>query len=179
MSIIKRIGAIVKSRKEAPPAPARSAIEDSRVGDIVSVNLEQYVITGKVEYFDRGFPPHRIAYYLRDGKNISCLLVEKGRQNECFLCEFMEGSLDNPDEVPTRLDVDGEVSFDLEWNRTDLTRSEGQTDFRSGDEVLLWRYCSEGEAYFFLQWQDGKFVAMSGERLPAGEVKFLRSDTLA
>jgi len=179
MSIMKRIGAIVKSRKEAPPAPPQNPFEEARIGDIVSVDLEQYVISGKVVYFDRGYPPHRIAYYLRDGKNISCLLIEKGREYECFLCEFVEGSLDDPSEVPTRLDLDGDVFYDLEWNRTDLARTEGQTDFRSGDEVLLWRYCSEGEGYFFLQWQDGKFVAMNGQRLPSGEVKFLRADNQA
>ncbi|MEO3944183.1 DUF4178 domain-containing protein [Gorillibacterium sp. CAU 1737] len=173
MSMLKRMGAIWRSRKEAPAASERKPMEDARPGDIVSVELNQYVVSGKVAYYDTQYAPHRYAYYLRDGNNVSCLLIEKGRTDECFLCEFLEGSLDDPSEVPTRLDVDGEVAYDLEWQRTDRTRTEGQTDFRNGDEVILWRYSADSEGYFFLQWQDGKFVAMKGERLAPGEVRFL------
>jgi hypothetical protein len=175
MSIIKRIGSILRSQKEAPEAPAANPFEDSAVGDVAIVDLEEYVITGKVVYFDRGYEPHRFAYYLRNGKNISCLLVEKGRTYETFLCEFIEGALDDPNDVPTRLDVDGEAHYELESHRKDVTRTEGNTDFRTGDDVLIWRYFSTEDRYFFLQWQDGKFVALQGARTPASEVKFMRS----
>lgn len=175
MSIFKRIGSILRSNKPQPAAPLRNPFEDSDVGDIVNVDLQQYVITGKAEYFDRGYAPHRYAYYLQNGRNISCLLVEKGRSYECFLCEFLEGSLDSPDDVPSKLDIDGETSFTLEHHRTDVTRSLGNTDFRSGDDILFWRYFGAGEEYFFLQWQDGKFIAMRGERTPASQVKFMKT----
>ncbi|WP_135554207.1 DUF4178 domain-containing protein [Paenibacillus cymbidii] len=175
MSIFKRIGSIIRSNKEQQPLPSVNPFEDAKVGDIVTVDLEEYVVSGKVAYFDRGYAPHRFAYYLQSGRNISCLVVEKGRQYECFLCEFIEGALDNPNDVPTRLDVDGEVSYDLESHRSDMARSEGNTDFRSGDEVLVWRYFSSRDRYFFLQWQDGKFIALQGERTPAAEVKWLKS----
>jgi hypothetical protein len=175
MSIFKRIGSIIKSSKQAPAVPVRNAFEDSSVGDIVNVDLQQYVITGKVVYFDRGFAPHRYAYYLQNGRNISCLLVEKGRTYECFLCDFLEGSLDSPHDVPTKLELDGQSSFQLDHHRTDVTRAEGNTDFRSGDDVLFWRYFGQDEEYFFLQWQDGKFVAMRGERTPSSQVKFMNT----
>lgn len=175
MSIFKRIGSIIRSNKEQPQLPSVNPFEDAKVGDIVTVDLEEYVVSGKVAYFDRGYAPHRFAYYLQSGRNISCLVVEKGRQYECFLCEFIEGALDNPNDVPTRLAVDGEVSYDLESHRSDMCRTEGNTDFRSGDEVLVWRYFSSGDRYFFLQWQDGKFIALQGERAPAAEVKWLKS----
>lgn len=175
MSIFKRIGNLVRSSKEQPAVPARNPFEDSGIGDIVNVDLQEYVITGKAVYFDRGYAPHRYAYYLQNGRNISCLLVEKGRSYECFLCEFLEGSLDDPNDVPSRLEVDGETTFELEHHRSDVTRSEGNTDFRSGDDVMFWRYFGKGEEYFFLQWQDGKFVAMRGERTPSAQVKFMRT----
>lgn len=175
MSIFKRIGSIIRSNKEVPAAPARNPFEDSLVGDIVHVSLEEYVISGKVAYFDRGYAPHRFAYYLRNGKHISCLLIEKGRTYECFLCEFLEGSLDDPNNVPTRLEVDGSVSYELESHRSDVTRTEGNTDFRSGDECMIWRYFASEERYFFLQWQDGKFVALQGVRVPQADVKFMKS----
>jgi hypothetical protein len=178
MSIFKRIGNILKSQKPAPPAPVRNPFEESAVGDIVSVDLEEYVISGKVVYFDRGFPPHRYAYYLQNGKDISCLIVEKGRSYECFLCQFLEGGLDNPNDVPTRLEVDGQTSYELEHQRSDMTRTEGNTDFRSGDEVMIWRYYGQGEQYFFLQWQDGKFVALQGERTPSSQVKFMKASAV-
>jgi hypothetical protein len=174
MSIWKRVGAIIKSNKEAPPVPTSNPIEDSQVGDIINVDLEEYVVSGKLVYFDRGYAPHRIAYYLQNGNSISCLLVEKGRTYECFLCQFVEGALDSPDDVPTQLDLNGEVSYMLENQRTDLVRAEGNTDFRANDEVMLWRYFATEGRYFFLQWQDGKFVAMEGTQTPAGQIKFLK-----
>ncbi|MDF2922858.1 MAG: hypothetical protein K0R57_1772 [Paenibacillaceae bacterium] len=175
MSIFKRIGSIVRNNKQQPAPQIRNPFEDSSVGDIVNVDLEQYVVTGKAVYFDRGYEPHRYAYYLQNGRNISCLLVEKSRAYECFLCEFLEGSLDDPHAVPNQLDIDGETSFHLEHHRTDVTRSEGNTDFRTGDDVMFWRYFSAGESYFFLQWQDGKFIAMKGERTPSSQVKFMNT----
>lgn len=176
MSIFKRIGSIVRSNKPQPAPQTVNPFEESTAGDIVQVDLEQYVIAGKTVYFDRGYAPHRYAYYLQNGRNISCLLVEKGREYECFLCSFLEGSLDDPEDVPTTIDIDGGQPYKLEYQRTDVTRTEGRTDFRSGDDVVFWRYYGPGEDYFFLQWQDGRFVAMKGERLPASQVTFLRQN---
>lgn len=163
------------NRPEQPAAPQQNPFEHTHPGDIVEVELEQYVVSGKVVYFDRGYEPHRYAYYIQSGKEIRCLLVEKGRSYEIFLCTFMEGALDDPNNVPTRLDVDGETAYDLEHHRSDVTRTEGNTDFRTGDELLYWRYLSTQDRYFFLQWQDGKFVAMEGTRVPAADVKFMKT----
>jgi len=176
MSILKRMKSILKSqRPEAPASPPELPFENTRTGDIISIDLEDYVVTGKVTYYDRGFPPHRYAYYLKNGTKLSCLIVEKSRIYECFLCEFLEGGLDDPTNVPTRLDIDGQLHFELEHHRSDRTRVEGHTDFRNEDEVMFWRYFGEKEQYFFLQWQDGKFVALQGERTPSSNVKFMRA----
>ncbi|MCZ8512078.1 DUF4178 domain-containing protein [Paenibacillus filicis] len=176
MSIWKRVGAIIKSNKQdtEPPKAEINPYEETQVGDIIEVDLEEYVVSGKLVYFDRGFPPHRFAYYLQNGKQISCLLVEKGRTYEAFICEFVEGSLDDPNDVPTRLEVGGEVNYELEHHRSDMVRADGNTDFRGNDEVLVWRYFGTENRYFFLQWQDGKYVAMEGTRTPAGQIKFMK-----
>ncbi|MCR8631101.1 MULTISPECIES: DUF4178 domain-containing protein [Paenibacillus] len=174
MSIWKRVGSIIKSNKEQPIVKTSNPIEDTQVGDIINVDLEEYVVSGKLIYFDRGYPPHRFVYYLQNGTAISSLLVEKGRAYECFVCHFIEGALDDPNDVPTELDLNGEVTYSLENQRTDLVRAEGNTDFRANDDVILWRYIGSEGRYFFLQWQDGKFVAMEGTKTPAGQIKFLK-----
>ncbi|MEK8126345.1 DUF4178 domain-containing protein [Paenibacillus filicis] len=173
MSVWKRVGDILKSNKEVPVTKESNPLEDTKIGDIVNVDLEEYMVTGKVVYYDQGYAPHRFAYYLQNGKHISCLLVEKGRTYECFICEFVEGSLDDPSDVPTMIDIGSDITYRLEHNRTDRVRVEGQTDFRSGDELLIWRYLGGGDKYFFLQWQDGKYVALEGTLTPAGLIKFL------
>jgi hypothetical protein len=175
MSIFKRIGALIKSEKVQPVVQTVNSYEESNIGDIIEVDLEQYVVSGKAIYYDKGYAPHRFAYYLQNGKNISCLLVEKGRAYECFLCEFIEGALDDPNDVPTKLNVDDDLSYELEYHRGDTVRSEGNTDFRSGDEVQIWRYFSTEDRFFFLQWQDGKFVALQGVKTPASQVKFMKA----
>lgn len=175
MSIFKRIGAILKSERKEAPLPILNPFEDSKVGDIVSVDLEEYLVTGKVSYLDPGYAPHRYAYYIQNGKNISCLLIEKGRSYECYICEFLEGALDDPSDVPTKLNIDGNREYELENHRSDKTRTEGNTDFRSGDEVMIWRYFSTEDYYFFLQYQDGKFIALQGTRTPTSQVKFLKA----
>jgi hypothetical protein len=175
MSIFKRVSSILRSQKQEPKAIPSNPLEDSSIGDIVTVDLEEYVISGKVIYFDRGFDPHRYAYYLQSGKNIQCLIVEKGRTHDCFICSFVEGALDDPNDVPSRLELDGNSMFELEHQRNDVTRTEGNTDFRSGDDVMIWRYFGPDERFFFLQWQDGKFVALEGTRTPGSQIKFLKS----
>jgi hypothetical protein len=175
MSIFKRVSSILRSQKQEPKAIPSNPLEDSSIGDIVTVDLEEYVISGKVIYFDRGFDPHRYAYYLQSGKNIQCLIVEKGRTHDCFICNFVEGALDDPNDVPSRLELDGNSMFELEHQRNDVTRTEGNTDFRSGDDVMIWRYFGPDERFFFLQWQDGKFVALEGTRTPGSQIKFLKS----
>ncbi|GAA4862827.1 hypothetical protein GCM10023310_47800 [Paenibacillus vulneris] len=174
MSIWKRVGNIIKSNKEEPPVKASNPVEETQVGDIINVDLEEYVVSGKLTYFDRGFPPHRYAYYLQNGNSFACLLVEKGRTYECFLCQFVEGSLDSPHDVPTELDLDGEATFQLENHRSDMVRADGHTDFRGNDELMIWRYFGPDGRYFFLQWQDGKFIAMEGSKTPVGQIKFIK-----
>ncbi|WP_040951627.1 DUF4178 domain-containing protein [Gorillibacterium massiliense] len=175
MSFFKRVGSILRSQKQAPlPAASLNPFEESKVGDIVAVNLVEYVVTGKAVYFDPGFAPHRFVYYIRNGRDLVCLLIEKGRSYDCYLCEFVEGFLNDPLEVPSQLDVDGEIMFNLESNSADRVRSQGNTDFRD-DEVSVWRYFSANNDHFFLQWQDGKFVAMQGEQVPTADVQFLRA----
>ncbi|WP_019534925.1 DUF4178 domain-containing protein [Paenibacillus ginsengihumi] len=176
MSLWKRVRSIINSNKEQaqPPVKEANPFEETAVGDIVTVDLEEYVVSGKAVYFDRGFPPHRFAYYLQNGNHYACLLVEKGRTYDCYLCEFIEGSLDDPHDVPTELDMGDGAMYYLEHNRSDLVRTEGRTDFRGGDEVMIWKYFADGGRYFFLQWQDGKYVAMEGSRTPGGQIRFLK-----
>jgi hypothetical protein len=177
MSIFKRIVNIFRSHKEPQPSPHASVppLEGASVGDIMNVDLEQYVISGKVIYSDRGFAPHRYAYYLQSGRDIHCLLVEKGRSYDCFMCRFLEGGLDDPNDVPTKLELDGNVTYTLEHQRTDRTQTQGNTDFRSNDEVMVWRYFADENEHFFLQWQDGQFIGMVGTRIPSAEVKIMKS----
>ncbi|NHN31256.1 DUF4178 domain-containing protein [Paenibacillus agricola] len=174
MSIWKRISSIFRSEQEQPVVKESNPLEDTQVGDIINVDLEEYIVSGKITYFDRGFPPHRIAYYLQNGTAISCLLVEKGRTYECFNCQFVEGSLDSPHDVPTTLDVNGDVTYKLDNQRSDLIRVEGNTDFRANEEVMIWRYFGPEGQYFFLQWQDGKFVATEGNKTPASQITFMK-----
>ncbi|MNH97141.1 hypothetical protein D3C73_498330 [compost metagenome] len=177
MSIFKRVGSILRSQKQVSQTQAQlsNPLEDSSIGDIVTVDLEEYVVSGKVSYLDRGYAPHRYTYYLQNGKNIQCLIVEKGRIYDCFICSFVEGALDDPNDVPTRLELDGEAAFELEFHRNDVTKTEGNTDFRNGDDVVFWRYFGPDQRYFFLQWQDGKFIAAEGTRTPSNQIQFLKS----
>lgn len=177
MSIVKRIVNIFRSHKQPEPShkSAHPPLEGAAVGDIMNVDLEEYVISGKVIYSDPGFAPHRFAYYLQSGRDIHCLIVEKGRTYDCFMCRFLEGGLDDPNQVPTTLTLDGDVTYTLEHERTDRTQTQGNTDFRSNDEVMVWRYFSTANDHFYLHWQDGQFTAMVGTRIPSGEVKIMKS----
>ncbi|RKN85010.1 DUF4178 domain-containing protein [Paenibacillus ginsengarvi] len=178
MSIFKRIAAILRSNKQPQPSVQSAAptLESIAVGDIVSVDLEEYVVSGKVIYADPGYAPHRYAYYLQSGRDIHCLIVEKGRTFQTFMCRFLEGGLDDPNDVPKTLTIDEDVTYELESNRTDRTQTQGNTDFRSGDQVEVWRYFASETDHFYLQWQDGKFVALEGTLIPSSEVKIMKSN---
>jgi hypothetical protein len=175
MTIFGRIKNIWKSEHAStteisvPAEPLKTA----QVGDIVTIEMEEYIIIGKTSYYDRGHEPHRIAYNLRQGTGVYCLVVEIGRTNETFICDFIEGSLDDPHDVPTQMVIDG-TTYLLENYQTDLTSVIGNTDFRNNEEVTIWRYhCAEEETHFFLQWQEGKIVAIEGHRVPNADVQFM------
>src|SRR5690606_22003227 len=127
-------------------------------------------VTGKLTYFDDGHAPHRFAYYLQSGNEQACLIIEKGRSYDCLFSKFVEGSLDSPNKVPTKLTI-GDVAYQLENYRKDKVTVQGNTDFRANDGVLYWRYLAQGNAYFILQWQDGKYVALEAERIPPNSIR--------
>lgn len=175
MSTFKRIVNLFRSNQPEPAPVAEPTLESIAVGDIVQVDLEQYVVSGKVTYSDPGYAPHRYAYYLQSGRDLCCLIVEKGRTHECYLGQFLEGGLDDPQEVPTTLMLDGKTTYMLEHEREDRTHTEGNTDFRSGDKVMLWRYYATETDHFYLQWQDGQFVGITATRIPSAEVKIMKT----
>jgi hypothetical protein len=177
MGIFKRVKTIIKSQqKPEPVGKSENTLYDAKTGDIMEVDLTTYLISGKIEYYDPGFPDHRIAYYLQDGGMIRCLVIEKGRKDEVILCDFLEGALDNPEEVPSILVLDETKTFQLEMNSTDMARCYGKTDFRNLDEIMIWRYFADEDEHFYLQWQDGKYIAMIGEKIPPGMCRVIQND---
>jgi hypothetical protein len=175
VSIFTRVKNLLRSNKEPEIVATINPFEGSNVGDVVEVDLEEYIISGKVKYFDTGHEAHRYAYYLRSGSKIACLIVDKGRVYDCLIGQFVEGSLNDPNDVPAELNIDDKV-YKLEYYRTDRAEVSGNTDFRSNDSILYWRYLGEGESYFILQWQDGKYVALESERTSQNSIKFMRAN---
>lgn len=177
MSLFKRIATVFRAHKNAE-APLNefndNPYEQADVGDILYVDLEEWLITGKVTYQDPGFSPHRFMYYLQSGNEIACLIIEKGATYDCLFGKFVKGGLDNPTRVPTHLTV-GDKQFRLENQRKDMVITSGNTDFRSNDQVKLWRYFGKGNTFFILQWQDGKFVACEAMRVLPAEIIVLKN----
>lgn len=172
MGIWKRVGSILRSQKKEPQSTPDNPYEDTAIHDVVIVDLEEFVVDGKVSYYDRGFPPHRYLYYLRSGSRRSVLVVEKGHNYECYLCHFLEGAPNDIHDIPSTLDIEEYGTFELESERNDLAQVQGRTDFRSQDEILWWKFFSD-DNFFFLEWQDGKFIGLLGELLPAAAVSFI------
>lgn len=176
MGVFSRLKNLWRSRKAELGVPnIDSSQEDVVPGDIIDLDLTHWTVIGTVSYFDPGHTPHRFAYYLQSGSEQACLILERGRSLEALFARFVEGSLDNPQKVPTQLNVSG-VPYRLEWYRKDQVVAKGSTDFRSHDRVIYWRYLggTDKDSYFILQWQDGKFVALEAERLPSAAFKIMK-----
>jgi len=140
-----------------------------KVGDIVSYDLEDYVVIGVLEYNDEGWTWKD--YHLEsEGKHI-WLSVEQDDELELGIFEKVKLPLEKPEK---RIIHNG-IEFELdEASSARITLAEGQVGARVGNRVKYWDYCdAEEERFISIEDWDGDFEFSYGYEIDLHEIGFM------
>jgi len=167
MSMWKRLGNLFS--KTEPPAAEKSMLELAP-GDICEVSLVTYEVTGRTHNRGR----NAVVLTLRDGTQISYLHIEQREQLIYGLYKPIDGRLDDPNEVPTTLELDDKVYF-MEEEYEGHVDVLGQTPFMNGGDQHVWQYQTDDFLLLRIEWQNGRFMLYEGEKVISGDVKVIRA----
>jgi len=166
MSMFKRIRNIFAK----PEAPLKErGILDIGPGDICEVSMVTYEVTGRTQNARR----KAVVLTLRDGANLSYLVIEEREENKYALYHPIDGRLDSIQEVPTTMDLDGTV-YHLEEQYNGHVSTTGRTPFMQGGDQSVWQYQSDNMKLLRIEWMDGRFMLYEGEDIPPADVRVIR-----
>ncbi len=154
--------------KEKPQIVKRNAL-NLQVGDIVSYDLEDYVVIGVLEYNDEGWVWRD--YHLESDDKHIWLSVEQDDELYMGIFEKIKMPLEKPQQLIT---YDG-IDFELDETSTArITVVEGQVGARVGNNVRYWDYCDEeDERFISIEEWDGDFEFSYGYEIDPREVSFM------
>lgn len=165
MSIFQRIINLVK--KPEPPIVEKTPYTLAP-GDIVDISLNSYTVSGRTF-----FPQRReIFYTLKDGTTIRYFRVMKRETLEFSLYQAIDGRLENIEEIPSMIELDG-TQYHLEDQVVGPARSSGDTTFPSSDERYLWDFQSDAHQLLRIEWQMGQMMFYEGAPVLAMDVSII------
>ncbi|WP_046214004.1 DUF4178 domain-containing protein [Paenibacillus wulumuqiensis] len=170
MGLWKRITNLVS--KPEPPKPEKGPL-DLQTGDICEVSLVTYEVVGTA----RNRARNAVMLTLQDGTNIMYLHVELQEKLRYSLYQPIDGGLENPNEVPTHIEMDGtDYYMDEQYHGSVLAN--GRTPVLPGvqnGEQHVWQYQSDDRKLLRIEWQGGRFTLYEGESVLNGDVRVIRA----
>ncbi|MFD0618997.1 DUF4178 domain-containing protein [Paenibacillus sp. GCM10027629] len=166
MSIFNRIKNILA--KPEPPKAERNILQLGP-GDAVEVSLVTYQITGRTNNRQR----NAVVLTLQDGNTIRYLHIEEREQVVYALYEPIDGRLDEPDEVPTTIEMEDRTYY-MEEQYSGNVLVTGKTPFMQAGEQYVWQYQSDDYKLLRIEWQNGRFMLYEGDKVISGDVQVLR-----
>ncbi|WP_332237331.1 DUF4178 domain-containing protein [Sporolactobacillus sp. KGMB 08714] len=167
MSIFQQIVNLVK--KPEPPIEEKTAYTLS-LNDVVDISLTSYTVAGKTLFPQR----QEVFFTIKDGSTIRYLRVAKREKLELSLYEAIDGRLENIDEIPTTIEMDGTI-YHMEDQAIGPAHSSGNTPFPSSDERYLWDFQSDNWKLLRIEWQAGRIMLYEGEEVLPADVKVIQS----
>lgn len=172
MSLWKRIKNIMAKSKT--PEPNKTSLFQNQsveqtATDICEISLVSYEVIGRTDWGRRN-----LAWLtLRDGSQIKYLFIEQREQTYYSLYHAINGRLDNVEEVPTEIELDGKWYY-MENQYDGRVACTGQTPFAVSGERSVWQYQADDCKLLRIEWQDGQFQFYEGDSLITADVRMLR-----
>lgn len=170
MGLWKRITNLIS--KPEPPKKEKGPL-DLQVGDICEVSLITYEVVGTA----RNAARNAVMLTLQDGNNVAYLHVELQEKLRYALYHPIDGGLENPNEVPTHIDMDGvDYYLDEQYNGNVFTT--GRTPVLPGaanGQQHVWNHQSDDRKLLRIEWQGGRFTLYEGEFVLNGDVRVIRA----
>lgn len=142
------------------------------LGDIVSHFGTDYIVEGKLNYWDEGYT--WVTYMLVDGTNKRWLSVEEDDMLEVSLWDEIR-DLPIQDEPPEFLDYRGERFRMVERGQARVNQ-EGKTGNKTGMEAIYYEYEGEGDTFISVERWGRSYEASIGKEIHPAELDVLPGD---
>ncbi|MBM7866173.1 DUF4178 domain-containing protein [Heliomicrobium gestii] len=169
MSLFDRMRRIFDSETHAgEPVVRERTLFDLDVNDIVSLDLEDWVIEGRVIYHSL---PGWVMYWLKSGRQRQGLLLDRSVPDKAVVITPFPGRTDNMNEVKTEYILDGKHYF-LDYNGEGIVDASAVTPIRTG-QVMYWQFETDEREIYRIEWQEGRFFHYDGRWIDAFEVSIV------
>ncbi len=157
-----------KKEKQIPEVKKRDVLS-IEVGDIISYDLEDYQVVGKLTYNDHGF--EWIAYQLQSPAKTLWLSAEM--DDELYLGVYEKIKLKLQEPLPKKLQHDG-TNFTLDESGVATVRGEGRGKNVNNIQCKYYDYCDEEEEQFLSVEVWGSEIEVSyGYEIEEYEIKII------
>ncbi|MFC0272531.1 DUF4178 domain-containing protein [Metabacillus herbersteinensis] len=137
MSIFKRVSNLFRAEKNKDQeVEAKRTIHNLKVNDIITYDLEDYLVVGKLVYNHGGYIWN--AYNLKGDTGYIWLSVEVDDEIELGIFKKIQTKIQTPDHH--KLEIDGNVYYQEEQGEASITEVEGQAGAVVGQRVQYWSY---------------------------------------
>lgn len=166
MGILSRL--FHKKEKEIPKVEERNPL-NIRVNDIVTYNLEDYQVVGKLSYNDSGYK--WVAYQLEGQSETIWLSAEMDDELELGIYKSSKEKLTQP--IPNNVSLGG-VNYFLDEKGTARVRGEGRGANVDGQEVKYFDFTNDTDDKFLSVEVWGSEVEVSiGYEIEKYEIKII------
>jgi len=138
---------------------------DLKDGQVISLDLEDWVIEGKVIYHQQ---PGWVLYWLKSGMQRQALLLDRTVPDKAVVLTVFAGRLDQVDEVKTEYILDGKHYF-LDYHGECEVNVSGKVPVGSG-ELMFWQFETDRQEIYRIEWQKGRFFHYDGRWIDTFEV---------
>ncbi|WP_099158772.1 DUF4178 domain-containing protein [Virgibacillus ndiopensis] len=162
-------GNLFSKKRDDKPAPKERTVLSIEIGDILTYDLRDYEVVGKITYRDGGYEWY--SYQLLEGHDTIWLAAEMDDELELGIYKKIQLPVDNP--YPKEVTYEGKKYF-LEERGTARVVGEGRSANLRGVETRYADYSDAEEEHFlsFESWGT-EIEASYGYPIEAYEIKIL------
>ncbi|MCF6092554.1 DUF4178 domain-containing protein [Microaerobacter geothermalis] len=160
---------LFKKKKEENDRPIQRNVLNLQVNDIVTYDLEDYIVVGKITYNDSGYEWH--AYNLKGESRSIWLAAELDDELEIGIYERVTTSV-GPS-IPQKLTIDGTTYYMEEHGLATITHVSGRAGAVVGQKVEYWDFESEDEEYLSVEKWGGDLELSKGYSIGENELKII------
>lgn len=157
-----------RRKKDQRPEAVQRTVLSLQVNDIVTYDLEDYIVAGKITYNDSGYEWH--AYNLKGDNGYIWLAAELDDQLELGIYRRVTTKISK---VPDELTIDGVTYYMEEHGFASITAAEGQAGARTGQQVEYWDFESDNEQYLSVEKWGGDLEVSAGYPVTEKEIKII------
>ncbi|WP_408010321.1 DUF4178 domain-containing protein [Pseudalkalibacillus sp. A8] len=157
-----------KKEKEIEKVEERNVF-NIQIDDIITYDLEDYQVSGKLIYNDRGYEWY--AYQLVGAKDTIWLSAEMDDELELAIYKSSKVKLTEP--IPNKVTVD-QTEYHLEEKGTASVRGEGRGRNVNGQEVKYFDFSNQTEDHFLsVEIWGSEIEVSSGYEIESYEIKII------